>query len=206
MWPLLAISIVSLALTLERLVYVWKGRRPDTPGALARATAALGRADVAEARDAAEHAGPLYHRATRRLTADPRDRTSATAAIAVETGRAEAERFLPVLSVIVTAAPLLGILGTVLGIIKSFDVVAEAPGPVELKDVAAGIAEALLTTAAGMVIALLALLPYALLRSWAGRAVTSIEVLAEAWAAPASPTSSPDAPAPASTTAGPPAD
>lgn len=187
MWPLLAMSILSLTLTIERAAYVWRSRRAESDRALAQTTAALGRGEAEHAVDAADRAGPAYGRLARRLTANPGDRTPATAAIAVEAGRAEAERFLPILSVIVTAAPLLGILGTVLGIIKSFDVVAEAAGPVELKDVAAGIAEALLTTAAGMVIALLSLLPYALLRSWSARVVVSIEILAEAWTGPVTP-------------------
>ena len=73
-----------------------------------------------------------------------------------ETGRHEAsklDRFLPTLQTIVAIAPLLGLLGTVLGMIKIFDVLALQ----EFANAAAlssGIAEALITTAAGLVVAI----------------------------------------------------
>lgn len=66
---------------------------------------------------------------------------------------------MAILDTIITMAPLLGILGTVTGIIKSFDLL----GAMQMEDprgVATGIAEALLTTAAGLIIALGTLLPF----------------------------------------------
>ena len=66
---------------------------------------------------------------------------------------------MAILDTIITMAPLLGILGTVTGIIQSFDLL----GQLQVEDprgVADGIAEALITTAAGLVIALGTLLPF----------------------------------------------
>jgi biopolymer transport protein ExbB len=68
-------------------------------------------------------------------------------------------RYLPVLDTIITAAPLLGILGTVIGIIHSFDMLGTA-GIQDPQAVTSGIAQALITTAAGLVIAILTLFPY----------------------------------------------
>jgi biopolymer transport protein ExbB len=63
------------------------------------------------------------------------------------------EKFLPVLAGVSNTAPLFGFLGTVTGMINSFDQIAKAglsnPGAV-----AAGISEALITTAAGLIVAL----------------------------------------------------
>jgi biopolymer transport protein ExbB len=68
-------------------------------------------------------------------------------------------RSLRVLDTIVTLAPLLGILGTVLGIIGAFDVLGGSlvDNPVA---VTGGIAEALITTAVGLVVAMVALVPF----------------------------------------------
>ena len=68
-------------------------------------------------------------------------------------------KHLPILDTMITAAPLLGILGTVLGIIHSFDML----GSVGIQDpqaVTSGIAQALLTTAAGLFVAIFTLFPY----------------------------------------------
>lgn len=58
------------------------------------------------------------------------------------------------LDVIVMMAPLLGILGTVTGIIKSFNVMAALEGVQQAAAISSGIAEALITTAAGLIIAI----------------------------------------------------
>jgi biopolymer transport protein ExbB len=69
------------------------------------------------------------------------------------------KRNLSVLDTIITLAPLLGILGTVSGIIVSFDLLGVA-GIEDPKAVTGGIAQALITTATGLAIAIVALLPY----------------------------------------------
>ncbi|MFP3869931.1 MAG: MotA/TolQ/ExbB proton channel family protein [Syntrophobacteria bacterium] len=69
------------------------------------------------------------------------------------------QRHLVILDTIITLAPLLGILGTVLGIIQSFDLLGSA-GIEHPRAVTAGIAQALVTTAAGLAIAIFTLIPY----------------------------------------------
>ncbi len=68
------------------------------------------------------------------------------------------ENGLGILDTIVTLAPMLGILGTVTGIISAFSLMGDsgAPNPT---GIAAGIAEALFTTAAGLIVSIIALLP-----------------------------------------------
>ncbi len=68
------------------------------------------------------------------------------------------EKRLIVLSTVGSAAPILGMTGTVTGMIASFGELSAAG--VESAGVAAGISEALITTASGLVIALIALVPY----------------------------------------------
>lgn len=64
------------------------------------------------------------------------------------------ERGLGILDVIITASPLLGLLGTVLGIISSFNVLAASQGLPSAAALSQGIAEALITTAFGLMIAI----------------------------------------------------
>lgn len=64
------------------------------------------------------------------------------------------ERGLGLLNSIITAAPLLGLLGTVLGIIQSFQILSAAEGLPSAAAMSRGIAEALITTATGLLIAI----------------------------------------------------
>lgn len=68
-------------------------------------------------------------------------------------------RFMGVLDTMITVAPLLGIFGTVTGIITSFEMLGAA-GIGEPQAVTAGVAEALITTAAGLAIAIFTVFPY----------------------------------------------
>ena len=70
------------------------------------------------------------------------------------------EKRLNVLSTIGNAAPLLGMTGTVTGMIASFKALSMAGGGLDAGLVAGGISEALITTAAGLLIALSAVIPY----------------------------------------------
>ena len=76
-------------------------------------------------------------------------------------------RGLTVVSTIITAEPMLGILGTVIGIIRTFSSLDAGGGVTNPLSATAGIGEALITTAGGLVASLVLLFPYNIL---AGRA------------------------------------
>ncbi|MCI5167484.1 MAG: MotA/TolQ/ExbB proton channel family protein, partial [Candidatus Electrothrix sp. GM3_4] len=92
-------------------------------------------------------------------------------------------RFMPVLDTMITIAPLLGILGTVLGIISSFKMLGSG-SMADPKLVTGGIAQALITTAAGLAISIIAVVPYNFFNTRISRAIyvmekyaTSLEVV-----------------------------
>lgn len=86
-------------------------------------------------------------------------------------------RGLGILDTMITVAPLLGILGTVVGIIASFDTLA-ASGIADPQAVTGGIAVALITTAAGLSIAILAVIPFNYFNVKVELAVQSMEMYA----------------------------
>ena len=87
------------------------------------------------------------------------------------------KRFMGILDTIITVAPLLGIFGTVTGIITSFEMLGAA-GIEDPKAVTSGIAQALITTAAGLGIAILTVFPYNYFNSRVENAAVSIETYA----------------------------
>jgi len=80
-------------------------------------------------------------------------------ALEFRAGRRDA-RGLAVVSTIITAEPMLGILGTVIGIMQTFGALGEAGTSANPLAATAGIGEALITTAAGLVASLVLLFPY----------------------------------------------
>ena len=85
-------------------------------------------------------------------------------ALELRAGRRNA-RGLVVVSTIITAEPMLGILGTVTGIIKTFGALNASAGAADPLAATAGIGEALITTAAGLIASLILLFPYNVLDS-----------------------------------------
>ena len=83
-------------------------------------------------------------------------------------------RYMTILDTMITVAPLLGIFGTVTGIITSFEMLG-AGGLDHPETVTAGVAEALITTATGLAIAIISVFPYNYFNSKVRRATLEIE-------------------------------
>jgi len=176
MWPLLVLSVVSVAVTLERS-YFWlrlhnRGYRARVKG-LAET---LRGGDAADISSAAAKERSLYGEVTAELGHRKWVADAATIEF-TERFRPDFDRFTALLATIVTAAPLLGILGTVLGIIRSFELLGAGEAIGDISGVAAGIAEALITTAFGLIVALISLFPWMVFRAQADRCIGQIERL-----------------------------
>jgi biopolymer transport protein ExbB len=159
MYPLLACSLVSLTLILERsLFWIREKRRADN--ALIDEVLELARLQEYQKIKAGVEGALDY--VVRVLVCGLIHREYSLSK-AMEMAAMEEikrmKRHLPVLDTMITAAPLLGILGTVIGIIHSFDMLGQA-GIQDPQAVTSGIAQALITTAAGLLIAIFTLFPY----------------------------------------------
>ncbi|MFT5423096.1 MAG: biopolymer transport protein ExbB [Phycisphaerales bacterium] len=178
MYPLLVMSLVAVTLIVERAAF-WS--RTHARGTLAftnKVSAMLrgGRND--EARALSAKSGNIYARFTAELLAG---RVSESRAFElIEELRPKIERYGTALATIVAAAPLLGILGTVTGIIQSFNLIGSDDPVTDPTAVAAGIAQALYTTAYGLVVALVALFPHAIYKTHSERCLARLEAMAAA--------------------------
>ena len=159
MWPILIVAVVAVAVMLERAVW-W--RIESSRRNLKLREKVLMAVDGGDLEGATQLAAPskdsvlrvLWHGLTHH-------HFSLQGAMQVQAGEEleRAVRFLPVLDTIITLAPLLGLLGTVTGIMRAFQVVGENQ-ELAIKGVSGGISEALIATACGLAIAISALLPF----------------------------------------------
>jgi len=90
------------------------------------------------------------------------------------------ERFLPFLAITAATAPLLGLLGTVIGMIKTFQLITIF-GTGDAKSLSSGISEALVTTALGLIVAIPVLIVHGALTRMAKRKLGLLEELSVAF-------------------------
>jgi biopolymer transport protein ExbB len=174
MWPLLLLSIVGLTLIFERCWFWFSTNSPWRVSLYERIGQTLRAGDREQAITLLGNDRSVFGNLVRQMLAE--GSSDATAIDAVENQRRRMERFMPTLSTIITAGPMLGILGTVTGIISAFRILADET-VTDPSKVGGGIAEALLTTVAGLIVALIVLFPYNAFRAQIDRALGRMEAL-----------------------------
>ena len=182
--PIAAASVLGLALFLERLIYLRRSR--IAPSDLSKAVrAAVGEGDLDELRERCERTdAPTSRVLLRGLKLAGGDRLHMRESME-DGGRAELRlmrRNTGAISAVATVAPLLGLLGTVVGMISTFQAVVESSaqgaGAVDVGQLADGIWQALVTTAAGLLVAIPVLLGHRYLGGRIDRLIGEIEDLA----------------------------
>jgi biopolymer transport protein ExbB len=159
MWPLLLTSLVALTVVFERLTFLIRERVNRQPRVVEDIFAAVERGDL----DAAERKGAGSRDfVARTLTQALHHRDISYSNALLAAANLELQRFnrgISPLDTIVTLAPLEGLFGTVTGMIHAFGLLgaSELGAPTAITG---GIAEALIATAFGLVIAMVALLPF----------------------------------------------
>jgi biopolymer transport protein ExbB len=176
MIPLGILSMVALAIIIERL-WMLRSRNFLQPAIVQTLSGLLASNKYRGAVDyCRRHPGPFTGLVTA-LVENRQAPYDELKQILEDTGRLELmglQRGLAALATIVAGAPLLGLLGTVIGMIKIFAVVATAGSGIT-EQLSAGISQALITTATGLVIALPALFTHAYLESRAVGILADIE-------------------------------
>jgi len=162
MWPILLCSIVSFTIVLERFYYLYR-ERTKIPNIFSRVKSLLKEERVDEALKLCEGtSGPIAHILAigihlRRRGLEEKERIITRAGSRIVR---QLEKNLRGLAIIGNITPLLGLLGTVTGMIKAFIKIQELGGRVDASVLAGGIWEALITTAAGLSVAIPTLVAY----------------------------------------------
>jgi biopolymer transport protein ExbB len=182
MWPILICAFVAVAVVGERAFWWSREGMKRDPQKLEQVLLALENSDVAAATKISEGSGDpiirMIHRGLNHVHTSMQGALQLAAGIELE----RAGRFLVVMDTLVTLAPLLGLLGTLTGLMRAFLGV----GSAELSVVAVtgGIGEALIATACGLGIAIFSLIPFNLFTAKVTRlqfeletAATNVEVM-----------------------------
>jgi len=187
MWPILVTAIVAVAVVGERTFWWIRESRKRDPQKLEKLFAALEAGDFKEASRLSNgsedpiirtiwHGMNHYH-------------SSLQGALTVAAGAElqKAGHFLTVMDTLVTLAPLLGLLGTVSGIFRTFIALGSQSVEGAMGQITGGIGEALIATMCGLGIAILALIPFnyftrrlAYLQFELESAATNVEVMVTA--------------------------
>ncbi len=162
MIPIILCSVLALAIIIERF-YSLHRAQINTQAFMARIREVLKRNKIMEAIQVCEDTpGPIAQILKAGILKYDRGKEEIKEAID-DAGRHEVprlEKYFNVLSTIIAVAPLLGFLGTVSGMIRAFMSIQEKGGAVNPGDLASGIWAALLTTAAGLSVAIPILVVY----------------------------------------------
>lgn len=175
MWPVLATFFLALCVLIERVIW-WLGlARSIESGKQEKARDALGAGDFEAALNLGTNSSdPFLLNLREGIT---HANTSMLAAMQLHAAHLleKSEARLWVLGTVITLAPLLGLMGTVVGIMGSFNFVGN--DQLAVTKVSGGIAEALIATACGLGIAIACLLPYNYFR----KRVSSLRGALERW-------------------------
>ena len=166
MWPLLLISITSLACIFERIAY-WKDviKKNDSKLMITvEKYSTISSVDFIKQNEISSI--PLEKVLLDSLKIIDRslltDKNSIDLKLALEISiqsiQSEFGKFSNLFSTIITVSPLLGLLGTVLGLINSFSFIKLGESGVNAQEVTGGISEALISTATGLIIAIITLI------------------------------------------------
>jgi biopolymer transport protein ExbB len=185
-WPLIASSVLALALVIERFVSL-KAKRIAPPKlldeVLAVARFAVPAPDVVRKLEQNSVLGEVLASGLRALNLNPRCSEDELRAIMESAGRLAAhrlERYLSALATIASAAPLMGLFGTVVGMIEIFGsqtpTGATGGNPAQL---AHGISVALYNTAFGLIVAIPSLIFWRYFRARVDEYLLTLELAAE---------------------------
>jgi biopolymer transport protein ExbB len=160
MWPILMLSFVLITVVVERLLFTFRENANREPEVVEKMLEAVERRDIEGALAIGRQSKDFIARIlVYSLTNKEYSLSNAfVRATSQELGRFQ--QGMATLDTVITAAPLLGLLGTVTGMMKTFGALGGGDITGAMGSITGGVAEALIATACGLVLAILGLLPF----------------------------------------------
>jgi len=180
MWILLGCSLAGFALILERAIFWFYERKRLDLDELDQFFDSIHTNELDKAREQATQSdSEILNRLSVEWSERGKRALIESFDMAINRVEKRVFRYLYALKTIVSVSPLLGILGTVVGIIQSFQVLGAAGAAANPKAVGAGLAEALITTAFGLIIAVPCLIAHNYFRAKARNYISDLDEYAE---------------------------
>ncbi|CAF0701026.1 MotA/TolQ/ExbB proton channel family protein [Candidatus Methylacidithermus pantelleriae] len=179
MWPLLILSLVTVAVIVERVLFIVRDRFREEPQTLARVLSLIEEGKTEQALQLGRKSrDPLVEVAMRALEYPGGSGVRIFLEEAMEAQLQKHERGLVILDTAVTLGPLLGLLGTVTGMMRAFGMVGSTDLAGQQAVITGGVAESLIAVSFGLVVAIVAIVPLNLFGARAERVRRRLESVA----------------------------
>lgn len=170
MWPILLLSFVAITVVIERVLFIFRENASREPEVVEKMLESVERRDVEGALAIGRKSKDFIAKI---LVYSLTNREYSLSNAFIRASGQELTRFqqgMATLDTCITAAPLLGLLGTVTGMMRTFGALGTGDIGAAAGQITGGVAEALIATACGLAIAILGLLPYNYLNARAEQA------------------------------------
>ena len=170
MWPILLLSFIAITVVVERLLFIMRENANREPEVVEKMLESVERRDIEGALALGKKSKDFIARI---LVYTLTNKEFSLSNAFVRASSQELARFsqgMATLDTAITAAPLLGLLGTVTGMMRTFGALGGGNISAAAGTITGGVAEALIATACGLLIAVTSLLPYNYLNARAERA------------------------------------
>jgi biopolymer transport protein ExbB len=160
MWPILCISLIGFTVVVERLIFIARENGAREPEVVEKILEKVEARDIDGAVETGRHSRDFVARI---LTYALSNKDLSLSNAFIRAANQEMTRFqqgLATLDTIITAAPLLGLLGTVTGMMRTFGALGTGDVSSSAGQITGGVAEALIATCCGLFIAVTCLFPY----------------------------------------------
>jgi biopolymer transport protein ExbB len=160
MWPILVVAFLGLTVAIERIIFVVRENQRRDPELVQHMIA---QAEAGKNDEAIKIGRSSKDFVARIMTEALVERETSFNEAFLRASNRELNRFtqgLPILDTVITAAPLLGLLGTVTGMMRTFGALTGGDIAAQAGNITGGVAEALIATMCGLFIAVCALMPF----------------------------------------------
>jgi biopolymer transport protein ExbB len=160
MWPILLLSFVGITVVVERLLFILRENSHREPEVVEKMLESVEKRDIEGALALGRQSKDFVARI---LVYTLTNKEYSLSNAFIRASSQELARFqqgMATLDTVITAAPLLGLLGTVTGMMRTFGALGGGDIAAAASKITGGVAEALIATACGLLIAVTALMPY----------------------------------------------